>query len=84
MTEISKLIHETERRAQALLADLVPLVSEEDVSRDPEFILLLERAIDQAELHLASAKAEAKYAFSNNRPKESPAITEKPGETPAA
>lgn len=79
MTILSKRIEDTERRAQALLADLIPLVYEKDVAQDPEFIALLEKALVQAEFKLEVARAET-GRFENLRPKESISI-DKPHET---
>ncbi|MGH9389272.1 MAG: hypothetical protein ACRD1Z_06620 [Vicinamibacteria bacterium] len=58
MTTLSKRIEETERRSQALLADLIPLVSNREVAEDPEFIAALEKALDQAERSASRAKTE--------------------------
>lgn len=71
MTTLSKRIEETERRAQALLADLIPLVSRRDVAEDPEFIAALEKALDQAERKVNKAKTEFRMREAQEqRPKE--------------
>lgn len=81
MNLLSKRIEDTERRAQALLADLIPLVHDDTVAQDPEFICLLEKALNQAEHKLATARAETGH-LDATRPKES--SLEKPRETPVA
>ncbi|MGH9392149.1 MAG: hypothetical protein ACRD1Z_21295 [Vicinamibacteria bacterium] len=77
MIILSKKIQDADRRAQALLADLIPLVHDEDIARDPEFIVLLERALHQAQSRLAGAQTQTDD-LNGARPKESP---EKPHET---
>lgn len=79
MTILSKQIEDTERKAQALLADLIPLVHDDIVSQDPEFICLLEKALNQAEHRLACARADA-IQIDQDRPRES--SPDKPRETP--
>jgi hypothetical protein len=59
MNVLSKQIEDTERKAQALLADLIPLVHDENVSADPEFIALLEKALNQAHSKFEKAKSES-------------------------
>jgi hypothetical protein len=59
MNVLSKQIEDTERKAQALLADLIPLVHDETVSADPEFIALLEKALHQAHSKFEMAKSES-------------------------
>lgn len=59
MSTISRIIKDTERRAQALLADLIPLVGESEVAQDPEFVAYLEKALEQAQSKLAVARTES-------------------------
>lgn len=51
-------IDEMERRAQMILADLVPLVGLECVATDPDFVSLLDAALEHAKSSVAKAKTE--------------------------
>jgi hypothetical protein len=71
VTTLSKKIEETERRAQALLADLIPLVGRREVAEDPEFITALEEALHAAEKKVHQAKTRIRTRNENgSRPRE--------------
>lgn len=46
---LSKKIQEADRKAQAILADLIPMMDESAIVTDPEFIRHLEGALKVAE-----------------------------------
>jgi hypothetical protein len=54
--KVHQKILDSDRKAQAILADLITLVGEEAVYKDPEFLSLLDRAIQSVEFSLAEAK----------------------------
>lgn len=56
MARLSERIEECDRESQALIADLLPLVREEAVARDPEFQRLLQAALARAEEKVREAR----------------------------
>lgn len=71
---LSKMV-EADRKASALLVDLISLVDDPHVAGDEEFVKLLEDAFNHAEKKVANCKAEK---LDDGRPREAP---EKPRET---
>ena len=71
---LSKMV-EADRKASALLVDLITLVEDPHIAGDEEFTKLLEDAFNHAEKKVASLRAER---GDDLRPREAP---EKPRET---
>lgn len=73
--KVSAKIEETDRKAKAILADLIPLLSFDSIATDPEFVSILNQALECAEQKAAQAKTDHRLRSVRNgngsKPRES-------------